>query len=243
MLLAYELKVYAQKKQHSPYLLSCTVPAEEEKYLLLPLTKLASYVDLFYLKAFDFTPTNTKTFGYYSHARLFGPNPSVAYSVQDYLNAGIPPSKLVLGIPTFGKCFYNNHSASVHSPLNINFKPPNKKKKKPGIYHYKDLAQSKAGIVYFDQQACSASCYDKSSKEWIFYDDVRVVERKSLWASKEMCLAGVCFWNLAADSPDPQLSLLSKAHASLDPLCHSRNHLEYPDSRYVNVRYRDLSSF
>lgn len=86
-------------------LLTVAVPCGPEHYRKLRLAEMQPYVDLFYLMAYDYAGSwDTKT-GH--QAAMFGGALNTDQAVNDYLAAGIPSRKLVMGLPMYGRGFCN----------------------------------------------------------------------------------------------------------------------------------------
>jgi chitinase len=90
------------------YLLTIAAPAGHEDYSLLELNAIHPYLNYLNLMAYDLHGTWEKVTNH--HAALYAnpaepagtANRNIDRAVTDYLAAGIPPGKLVLGVPFYG---------------------------------------------------------------------------------------------------------------------------------------------
>ncbi|CAM1302372.1 Uncharacterised protein g3242 [Pycnogonum litorale] len=87
-----------------PLILTSTLPAESDMALGESLSR---YVDFFNVWTFDYYGTWSRKTGH--HAQLLemsgdtDPKLNINYTMKRYLEAGIPSSKLVVGIPSYGR--------------------------------------------------------------------------------------------------------------------------------------------
>lgn len=136
-------------------------------------------------------------------AALYDPdsNISTSFGVQSWLDAGLPSSKVVMGMPLYGYSWKLQSAGEVGigaaaSGTGI----------KDGSVTYSDIrdfiAQNAATEV-FDNTTVSAYCY--AGLDWIGYDNDQSVARKAVFAKQEGLL-GYFFWNVVQDTADWALS-------------------------------------
>lgn len=113
----------------------------------------------------------------------------VRTDVQNYINAGVPAEKIVLGMPLFGRRF--QVTSAANGGLDSAFE-------KTSSITYDALVQN-----HLDTPSCTlyrhagaAAPYLFCSGEFITYDDPASIAAKSAMA-KELGLAGVGFWELS----------------------------------------------
>jgi chitinase len=136
------------------------------------------------------------------HSPLY-PNPadprkvSDDRSIQEFLDAGVPASKLVLGVPFYGhawgKVAATNHGLfqtgkAVHGPYNSYGNIQANFLSKPG---------SKA-VRYWDDAAQVPYVYDPESQIFISYEDPQSIALKSRYVLDHH-LAGIMFWDYESD--------------------------------------------
>jgi chitinase len=94
--------------------LSFASPANCDNAKLSNIGKLADYLDYFHIMAYDYTVSDVEGGSMFSpNAPLYNPpqpavQMSIDYSVQCYLNAGIKPSQLQLGVAYYGHTWWND---------------------------------------------------------------------------------------------------------------------------------------
>lgn len=209
-------------------LLTVAVPCGPSNYRLLRLREMEPYVDLFYLMAYDFAGAWDSKTGHQS--ALYGGPLNAHQAVSDYMAAGVPPHKLVLGIPVYGRGFSNTSGPDS----NFNGMPEGSWEK--GMYDYKHLPKSGA-TEYHDQQRIASWSYDPAAREFVTYDTPSVVQAKCEYI-KQARLGGAMFWELSADHKgEHPRSLLNTVYQSFGGRLDSLpNHLKYPTSQYDNIR-------
>ncbi|KAF9432655.1 hypothetical protein BGZ76_010509 [Entomortierella beljakovae] len=221
---------YATEKGDSiPYLLTGAMPCGESQYSLLRLNEMNQYMDRFYLMAYDLAGSWSSTAGHQSN--LYGGEVSVHKAVRHYTEQGIPPHKLVVGLPAYGRGFQNTDG------IGHKFDGIGKGDWEAGVYDYKHLPLGDA-VEYYDPESVASYSYNPATRELITYDTPLVIEKKTDYIAHHK-LGGAMFWESSGDSSNPDRSLINavnrglKRHGSLDT---SLNHLNYPTSVYDNVR-------
>lgn len=209
-------------------LLTVAVPCGPSNYRLLRLRDMEPYVDLFYLMAYDFAGSWDSQTGHQS--AMYGGQLNCDQAVSDYLQAGVPPQKIVLGIPVYGRGFSNTQGPDS----SFNGIPEGSWEK--GMFDYKHLPKPGA-TEYYDPQRVASWSYDPSLREFITYDTPSVVQAKCEYI-KQRQVGGAMFWELSADHKDDHpRSLLNTVYQSFGGRLDSiPNHLSYPESQYDNVR-------
>ncbi|KAH7111630.1 glycoside hydrolase [Dactylonectria macrodidyma] len=200
-----ELDTYAQ--QHAPgyhVILSIASPAGPIHYKKLDLKSLSDIVDSFNIMAYDYSgPWDTVS----GHQSNIFPSDSSAFSttavVQDYVAAGVNPSKIILGMPLYGRAFENTDG--IGNP----FDGVGSGSWENGVCDYKALPRQGA-IEKIDSELVALYSYDPSSRELISYDTPEVVKAKVSWL-KEAGLASSMFWEVSGDGTGDK-SLQAECH-------------------------------
>lgn len=132
--------------------------------------------------------------------------------------AGLPYSKIILGIPTYGRATSEKESASPETS---------------SVYYYNELPLP-GSKMFIDRGTAAAYCIKDG--EFISYDNEETVEIKCQWV-KQHGLGGVIFWDLAGDRyKDKRQGLLDSAWDVLGSRVQKRaNHITYPHSCYTNI--------
>lgn len=196
-------ELHKAAKTASPALLvTIAAPAGQSHYRNMEVNKIHQYLDWINLMTYDLHgPWGDYDNQVTNHqAALFPPafaDPSLCISaaVQHYLNQGVPPEKLVLGMPLYGRVFAQ--SAGLYSPYNG---PGSGTTQEVGMRFFYDIKQNllKTYQNSFDEQAQASYLYSPHTKEFITYDDEAILRRKSQYI-KEMGLGGAMVWELGLD--------------------------------------------
>ncbi|KAI7857679.1 chitinase [Circinella umbellata] len=234
--LLYEMRIALDMYQQSigqtnepRLLLTLAVACGPSNYRLLRLREMEPYVDLFYLMSYDFAGSWDKTTGH--QAAMYGGALNGHQAVTDYMQMGVPPHKLVLGLPVYGRGF-SNTSNTPGAPFNDI--PEGTWEK--GMFDYKHLPMPGA-TEYIDEQHMASWSYDPAKRELISYDTPAVIQAKCEYI-KQAKLGGAMFWELSADHKgEHPRSLLNTVYRSFNGQLDSiPNHLRYPKSQYDNIR-------
>lgn len=228
-----QLDAYAA--QYAPgyhFLLSIAAPAGPEHYSALHMADLGQVLDYVNLMAYDYAGSWSSYSGH--DANLFA-NPSNPNSspyntdqaIKAYINGGVPASKIVLGMPIYGRSFEStNGIGQTYSGIGSG-------SWENGIWDYKVLPKAGATVQY-DSVAQAYYSYDSSSKELISFDTPDMVSKKVSYL-KNLGLGGSMFWEASADKTGSD-SLIGTSHRALGSLDSTQNLLSYPNSQYDNIR-------
>lgn len=223
--------------EHAPgyhFLLTVASPAGPKNYNNMDLPGMASYLDYFNLMAYDYAGSWDTTSGNQANLYYEPGNPnatkfSTEQAVTDYVAAGVPASKIVLGMPIYGRAF--DETAGIGLP----YTGIGSGSWENGVWDYKVLPLTGATVVT-DSNAGATYSYDPSTKQLVSYDTPGMVATKVEYLLGKG-LAGSMFWEASADRTDSQ-SLISTSFGSLGgagALDSSQNLLSYPNSTYANI--------
>ncbi|XP_071539408.1 chitinase-3-like protein 1 [Panulirus ornatus] len=174
------------------------------------LPKLVEPLDTIHVMGYDYhgawqnyTHHNAPLCGYYLD---WGDNVyfNVHYTLDYYLSLGVPKEKMVLGIPTYGRCWtlddIDDHGilAPAHAPG-----PPGPYTKIPGTLGANEICErlQYSGddcTVVHDQALHEPYFYCRSDRIWCGYDDENSVYLKARLAKNEG-LAGIMVWTIDTD--------------------------------------------
>ncbi|KAL1867067.1 Chitinase 4 [Diaporthe australafricana] len=222
--------------QYAPgyhFLLTIASPAGPQNYNTMQLSAMSTYLDFFNLMAYDYAGSWDNTSGH--QANLYAASDSgnalaAKYStdraVSDYIAAGVPASKIVLGMPIYGRSFES--TAGIGQP----YTGVGSGSWENGVWDYKALPKAGASVIT-DAKAGATYSYDAASQELISYDTPAMVATKVSYL-KSKGLGGSMFWEASADKNDSS-SLLATSYNALGSLDSSQNLLSYPNSQYANI--------
>lgn len=108
-----ELHVYSGSLPHKPhFLLTIACPAGPNNYNIMRIKEMDRYLDFWNLMAYDFAGSWDQHAGHmanlYTSKRAARCTPfDTDQAVKHYINKGVHPSKIVLGMPLYGRAFQN----------------------------------------------------------------------------------------------------------------------------------------
>ncbi|KAF7729359.1 hypothetical protein EC973_004615 [Apophysomyces ossiformis] len=211
------------------FLVSVAMPTGPEQMKVLRLQSMEPYVDIFYLMAYDLAGAWDEKTGH--QASLYGNNGlNVDQAVKHFLKAAIPPQKIVMGIPAYGRGYLNTDGPDAP----FDGVPEGTWEK--GSYDYKALPRSGAE-EHYDSAMVSSWSYDPKTHEYITYDSPDVVREKCNYI-QSLGLGGAMFWELSADIKGEQpRSLVHTVYTSFESkIDQTPNHVHYPESQYDIVK-------
>ena len=195
-------------KKH--YLLTMFGPAGEQNFSNIQLAAVAKQLDFYNVQGYDFHGTwETMT----NHASpLFddrqdpdrSENFYIDYTMTAYLHAGVPPEKLVLGIPTYARGWTGvpdeNNGLYQPGPDPAPF-PPADYLQTPGVITYLTLTGLTGYTRHFDNQRIAVWLFDPSSQTFWSYDDPVTVWLKMGYVNFRVPggLGGAFVWALKDD--------------------------------------------
>jgi chitinase len=201
---------HEQKRLHRHLVTSIATGASTDFLEHTEMAKVQRYVDTVNLMSYDYyVPSWDRTTGH--HAPMFtnAADPkkiSADRTVHEYESAGVPPGKIVLGVPFYGKSWTQvpdqNHGLFQSG------------KEAPNTYlPFSALTslQSTGYIRYWDAEASAPYLYNHETQTFISYDDPESLKKKCEYVINHK-LAGVMFWEYSGDSAN---TLLDSINAGL----------------------------
>lgn len=222
----------AQYASGHHFQLSIAAPAGETHYSVLKLAKLGNILDHVNLMAYDYAGSWDTTSGHSANLFVNSITPKTTpfntnSSLQAYLDAGVPPKKMVIGMPIYGRSF------EATEGIGKAFTGVGSGSWENGVWDYKDLPRSGAEVKY-DEVAQAFYSYDSSTKELVSYDTPAIIKRKVTYL-KNHNLGGSMFWEASADKNGSD-SLITTSYQTLGNLDTTKNYLDYPNSQYANIK-------
>lgn len=197
-----------EKEDGQKKLLTTAVAGWEEFIPHSEMGKAQQYLDFVNLMTYDLFSGDTTV----HHAGLYATDKfktrkSADNGVKAYLGAGVPASKIVLGIPFYGRSFtLGKDSKTILGEVSV------AKAYIDGYGYIKDSLVNKQGYKeYRDEAAKAPYLYNEKTKVFIGYDDEKSVNEKCKYVLANK-LAGVMFWEY---NSDPKGYLLDEINKSL----------------------------
>ncbi|MGB2590767.1 MAG: glycoside hydrolase family 18 protein [Candidatus Acidiferrum sp.] len=198
------------KTNHKHYLLTMFGPAGQQNFSNIQLAQVARQLDYYNVQGYDFHGTwETST----NHASPLFDDPQdpvrdenfyIEYTISSYLHAGVPPEKLVLGIPTYARGWTGvpstNYGLYQTSTGPAPF-PPADYLQTPGVITYLTLSGLTGFSRHFDYQRIAVWLYDPNSETFWSYDDPVTVWLKMAYVRARVPggLGGAFVWALKDD--------------------------------------------
>jgi len=201
------------------YEISVASPAGYEKVESFNLAGLEPLVDFFNVMTYDFHGSWESTTGHQAAMQADPDGYDVTTAIGLYLDAGVPPSKLVLGVPLYTRAWSGAAEGQDGGYKEPAAGPaPGSFWDSPGMYDYKDLlvrlqAPNSSWTLFWDDNAQAAYVYDSAGSVFSSFETPGTVSLKSEWALARG-LGGMMFWDLSNDSTGGQESLVSAAAKS-----------------------------
>ncbi len=192
------------KQDGKHYLLTIAAPAGPDKYSKMELDKIYPYLDWINVMTYDIHggwdvtgPTNFDAPLYDSPDDPAQPpfNISVDSTIQAYLGKGIPPEKLVMGVPFYGRGWTNVPNKNDGLYQSDPAMTPAPGTWEAGIEDYKKLKALKFP-TFRDPKTHASWIFD--GKTFWNYDDPQVLTEKMDYI-KSKGLGGAMFWSLDSD--------------------------------------------
>jgi len=234
---SYQATLKAQGVEDAYFEVTVACPAGPEKYKVMRLGEMNRYLDFFNLMAYDYAGSWDQVSGHQANIYPSTENPkSTPFStkpvIEYYMAQGIAASKIVLGMPLYGRAFVG--TTGPGQP----YSTTGAGSWENGIWDYKALPRPNSQIYYSDKLGASFS-FEPSSKTLITYDSKEVVYQKSKYI-QERGLGGSMWWESSGDRTDDK-SLIKQVVDQFGGLNGGRmeyrpNVLKFPQSKYDNLR-------
>ncbi|KAB5563633.1 glycoside hydrolase family 18 protein [Coniochaeta sp. 2T2.1] len=221
--------------QHAPgyhFIITVASPAGAQNYNNMDLPGMDPWVDAWNLMAYDYAGSWDSTSGHQANLYANPQNPAATKfntekAVGDYLAKGIPASKIVMGLPLYGRAFESTNG--IGQP----YSGIGEGSTQAGVWLYRDLPRSGAQEIYDDVAKASYS-YDAAKKQLISYDTVASAVTKAQYLIRKG-LGGAVFWEASGDRTGAQ-SLVGTLATQMGQLDNTQNLLSFPASQFDNIR-------
>ncbi|KAJ4176057.1 Chitinase 4 [Fusarium falciforme] len=232
-----EMDLYATKFAPGHHFqLSIAAPAGPEHYSKLRLSELADILDHVNIMAYDYAGSFGNVAGHtanlYANKDLPKSTPfNTNDAIKAYIKGGVPPEKLVLGIPIYGRSFLE--TPGLGEPYSgVGLANPGLGSWEAGIWDYSALPKEGA-VINYDKKAQAYYSYNSNTRELVSFDPPEAVRNKVCYLQR-LGLGGAMFWEASGDKVGSE-SLVETCFESLGTIDQTENWLDYPDSRYYNI--------
>ncbi|MFC4762057.1 glycoside hydrolase family 18 protein [Dyella koreensis] len=188
-----------------------TIAAADSEFVAgIELERAGRSLDWFNLMTYDFHNSLTSTTGHHAALYLAAVAPANDRSgdkaVRQFLAAGVPAKKLVVGVAFYGRAFTGVDSA--HDGLQQKYA------KFVGAPSWRELLASyidKNGYVrHWDAQARAPFLWNAKTRTFVSYEDPQSIQAKMDYV-KAKGLGGAMYWEQSLDQNDQLLDVIDRA--------------------------------
>lgn len=215
--------------------LTVACPAGAEQYKKLDIKGMDKYLDFWNLMAYDYAGSWDSTAGHQANLHPSPDNPgstpfSTTAALDHYLKKGVAPSKMVIGMPLYGRAFENTAGPGS------SYQGVGQGTWEQGVYDYKKLPLPGAEEVN-DSEIGASYCFDPSSGTFVTYDTVCTAREKAEFIKREE-LGGAMWWESSSDKTGDQsiITNVVDCFGGYDALQQCENCVAYPESKYENLK-------
>jgi len=199
-----------EKETGKKLLLTAAVGAFKRFLEHTEMDKAQAYLNYINLMTYDYFQDSLGISVHHTNlfpSKKYQARDDAAKAVSDYIAAGVPAGKLVMGLAFYGR------SSLVAGVANNGLGEKTTGHAQGGGFTFlQDSLMNKKGFKYYrDNDAKAAWLFNKDTKQFISFDDEWSVKNKCRYIKKEQ-LAGVMFWEYADDK---KAYLLTQANESL----------------------------
>ena len=185
-------------------LLTAAIPATMEDYRHYDLKTLSRYMDDMGIMGYDLHWNGEKITNLHSALFHDSADPSkppldthyAERAVQDFLRAGVPPRKVVLGVPFYGKGW-----TGVSDTNHGLYQPATDASKSPPEYRTLKSLSATADRQFYPKLA---TCSLWNNNEFFSYDCPEGMRAKLRYV-RQHHLGGMMFWEMGQDTSDAEL--------------------------------------
>ena len=194
------------------YFLTIAAPAAPSLYTHLELNLIHESLDWINIMAYDFHGSWSQVTNFSSPLYDSSTDPHRGHglnansAIQGYLAAGIPPNKIVLGVPFYGRRWTD--VPDINNGLYQNYE-------EAFDFLYRELTDYENYTRHWHDEAQMPWLYNPSTGIMISYEDPESLGIKANVVIEQQ-LGGIMFWEASLD--DEQHSLVNTLYTHLNPL-------------------------
>jgi chitinase len=177
-------------------LLTVACPAGPQNYETLHLKAMDTHLDFWNLMAYDYAGSWDSVAGHQANLSPSVSTPastpfSTSHALEYYTSHGIEPSKIILGMPLYGRAF-----TSTDGPGKP-FSGTGEGSWEAGVWDFKALPKEGAK-EFLDDQIGASWTYDREARVMVSYDSLEMAKKKVDFIKSEG-LGGAMWWESSAD--------------------------------------------
>lgn len=209
--------------------LSVAAPAGPFQYRTLKVRDMDQYLTFWNVMCYDYAGSWSNTAQH--HANLFGGELNTDTALKYYQSGGVHPSKLVMGMPIYGRAFVGTDG------LGKPYSGIGEGSWEAGTWDFKALPLP-GSTETTDMQAVAAYSYDPQKKLLVTYDNNATIKAKADYV-RQNGYGGGMWWESSGDMPLASgKSLVHSFTEFLGPasIDKKQNCLYYPESPHENLK-------
>lgn len=191
------LDAYSTRVPGNPHFeLTIAAPAGKQNYGKLRLAEMAGLLDFINLMNYDYGGSWSSCVEHQANLFANQHHPqctpfSSHEAIGAYINAGVPPSKIVMGLPLYGRAF-----CATEGPGHP-FSGVGEGSWENGVWDYKALPRPNARVE-IDHRTGASWCYDPQQKVLVSYDTPEITRQKVEYIGQNR-LGGAMWWESSGD--------------------------------------------
>ena len=165
--------------------------------------RISAALDFIHIMTYDLHGSWESTVGHHSGFNSHPNDPSgntlnTQFAVQYWLSLGLPASKLVYGMPAYGKSFTTNSGSHDIGTASLGAGTGGQYTNQPGFLAYFEICDkiNNGWTVVFDEDMKSPYAY--SNNQWVGYENRASLTHRCDYIN-ENDFAGVMFWDTSLD--------------------------------------------
>ena len=196
----HTFKSFTQFDTQSGFSITLSVSGSSKKISKsYEVRKIAKYVNWVDVMAYNLRGPWRKQTG--CPTLMKGRNPTVSGAINRWLEEGMPPDKINLGMTTYGRTFRLRESKlhGIGDAAVGKGGRPGRYTKKRGILSYYEICTTKWKYMTKASKSSCGTLFASYGRQWVAYDDPESIELKVRELVIDLGLNGVSFWALDFD--------------------------------------------
>ncbi|KAM0564064.1 hypothetical protein ACHAPJ_000272 [Fusarium lateritium] len=212
------------------FILTVATSAGASNYNIMNLKGMDPWIDGWHIMAYDYSGPWDTTTGHQSNVYMSTSNPastkfSTDKAINDYIAAGVPASKILMGMALYGRSFLNTDG------LGKSFSGAGDSE---GETYLLKTVPKPGATQYYDSSVMATYSYDPKKRELVSYDNIQSGKAKAGYINQRG-LAGAFYWEASGDKSGSS-SVVAGVRRAMGTVETINNLLKYPTSKYDNLR-------